>query len=180
MTSALVEGFQWTLVHKENRIPDQETWFTMFSHCHPFKYGLGLCHNGINNNNIIVNNRKRDFAALLKLYNRIPGRNRKMSNVPTGYSSEDLQISKPTGSNSQMQLDLLLPILLLNTLKSLGSFNREQTSCIQSSLQSMPNRDCFKYLDLSRDTKLTRCSSNASSFIWGKQQPAENGVSFFH
>ena len=98
----------------------------MFIHCHPFKYGFGLCHNSVNNNNIIVNNRKRDFEASLKLYKRIPGRNRKMSNVSTGYSSEDLQISKLTGSNSQMQPDLLLPILLFNSLKSLGSFNRKQ------------------------------------------------------
>lgn len=51
-----------------------------------------------------------------------------MSNVPIGYSSEDFQISKPTGSNSQMQPDLLLPILLFNNLKSLGSFNREQNT----------------------------------------------------
>lgn len=28
----------------------------------------------------------------------------------------------------------------------------------------MPNRDCFKYLELSQDTKLTRSLSNASSF----------------
>lgn len=103
-----------------------------------------------------------------------------MSNVPIGYSSEDFRISKPTGSNSQMQWIYYCLFFLFSNLKSLGSFNREQNTLhSKATLQSMPNRDCFKYLELSQDTKLTKFIK-CIIIWWGKQQPTENRVSFFH
>lgn len=50
-----------------------------------------------------------------------------MSTLPTGYSSEDLQIKKnPLAATARGSPDLLLSILLFNTFKILCSFNREQ------------------------------------------------------
>lgn len=51
-----------------------------------------------------IKKRKRRLCSPAQsLPERIPRRNRRMSNAPTGYSSEYLQINNPSDSNSQMQ-----------------------------------------------------------------------------